>query len=48
VKLTLAGATCPLAKWQPVTGEGGNVATAIEAIGGVAGTVADQVKRLLG
>jgi len=48
VKLTLAGATCPLAKWQPVTGEGGSVATAIEAIGGVAGTVADQVKRLLG
>lgn len=48
VKLTMAGATCPLAKWAPVTGEGGSVATTIEAIGGVAGTVADQVKRLLG
>jgi hypothetical protein len=47
VKLTMAGATCPLAKWQPVTGEGGSVATAIEAIGGVAGTVADQFTRLL-
>lgn len=48
VKLTLAGATCPLGKWQPVDGTGASLGTVAEAIGGVASSVVDTAKRLLG
>jgi len=48
VKLTLAGATCPLGKWQPVEGTGASLGTVAEAITGVASSVVDTAKRLLG
>lgn len=48
VKLTLAGATCPLGKWQPVDGTGASLGTVAEAIGGVASSVVDTARRLLG
>lgn len=46
VKLTLAGATCPLGKWQPVEGTGASLGTVAEAITGVATSVMDTAKRI--
>jgi hypothetical protein len=46
VKLTLAGATCPLGKWQPVEGTGASLGTVAEAITGVATSVVDTAKRI--
>jgi hypothetical protein len=43
VKLTLAGATCPLGKWQPVAGTGATWQSVAQAVTGVATSVADQV-----
>jgi hypothetical protein len=45
VKLTLAGATCPLGKWDRVNGTGATVTSVAEAVGGVAATVASAIWR---
>lgn len=45
VKLTLAGATCPLSKWQPVTGKEKTKWTNIkDAIRGVLYSIIDRIK----
>jgi hypothetical protein len=44
VKLTLAGATCPLSKWQPVRGEEKKWKHTKDAIKGVLYSVIDRIK----
>ena len=39
VKVTLAGVECPLAKWGKVDGTGATVASAVEAVAGVAKSI---------
>lgn len=46
VKLTLAGAACPLGKWGAVQGEGATPATVIESAVGIAQSVADTAKAI--
>jgi hypothetical protein len=44
VKLTLAGATCPLSKWQPVRGEEKKWKHTKDAIKGVLYSIIDRIK----
>lgn len=46
VKLTLAGATCPVGKWAATQGVGGSAATVTEAASGLMSSVAHHAKRL--
>jgi hypothetical protein len=39
VKVTLAGVECPLAKWGKVEGTGASVASAVNAVAGVAKSI---------
>jgi hypothetical protein len=39
VKVTLAGVECPLAKWGKVEGTGASVASAVDAVAGVAKSI---------
>ena len=39
VKVTLAGVECPLAKWGKVSGTGASVASAVDAVAGVAKSI---------
>ena len=39
VKVTLAGVECPLAKWGKVNGTGASVASAVDAVAGVAKSI---------
>ena len=39
VKVTLAGVECPLAKWGKVSGTGATVASAVDAVAGVAKSI---------
>ena len=39
VKVTLAGVECPLAKWGKVEGTGATVASAVDAVAGVAKSI---------
>jgi len=39
VKVTLAGVECPLAKWGKVDGTGASVASAVDAVAGVAKSI---------
>jgi hypothetical protein len=39
VKVTLAGVECPLAKWGKVDGTGATVASAVDAVAGVAKSI---------
>ena len=39
VKVTLAGVECPLAKWSKVSGTGASVASAVDAVAGVAKSI---------
>jgi hypothetical protein len=39
VKVTLAGVECPLAKWGKVNGTGATVASAVDAVAGVAKSI---------
>ena len=39
VKVTLAGVECPLAKWSKVSGTGASVASAVDAVTGVAKSI---------
>jgi hypothetical protein len=44
VKLTLAGATCPLSKWQPVKGEEKKLKHTKDAIKGILYSIIDRIK----
>ena len=48
VKLTIAGAACPLKKWGQVDGTGATIGAAAEAAMGFLGTLAHQAKAKLG
>lgn len=48
VKLTIAGASCPLKKWGPVDGTGATLAAATDAAIGFLSTLAHQAKTKLG
>lgn len=48
VKLTLAGTSCPVGKFAASTGTGGGLTTTMQALRGVAMSVADQAKRFSG
>ena len=39
VKVTLAGVECPIAKWGKVEGTGASVASAVDAVAGVAKSI---------
>jgi len=39
VKVTMAGVECPLAKWSKVSGTGASVASAVDAVAGVAKSI---------
>lgn len=44
VKITLAGYECPLKKWGKVEGSGATVASAVEAVAGVAKSIIHKLK----
>jgi hypothetical protein len=44
VKITLAGYECPLKKWTAVSGTGATVASAVEAVTGVAKSIIHKLK----